>query len=80
MDLFQHVDGGYRRRVRTWATAFATMVFLWQRGSRFFMANDPTLVDGRGSLKDFYVRDRRGTLPATGDPLRSVPRCLSRAC
>src|SRR3954468_20940665 len=44
-DLFMHVDGGYRRRARTWATAFAALMFLWQRGSRFFMANDPTLVD-----------------------------------
>ncbi|MFJ9019181.1 metal-dependent hydrolase [Streptomyces sp. NPDC102259] len=78
-DLFTHVDGGYRRRVRTWATAFAALVFLWQRGIRFFMENDPTLTDGRASFKDFYVRGRRGTLPATGDLLRSVPRYLSRA-
>ncbi|MGW0871621.1 metal-dependent hydrolase [Streptomyces sp. NPDC002740] len=78
-DLFTHVDGGYRRRVRTWATAFAALLFLWQRGTRFFMENDPTLVDGRASFKDFYVRGRRGTLPATGDLLRSVPRYLSRA-
>jgi len=33
-DLFLHVDGGYRRRVRTWATAFTALVFLWQRGAR----------------------------------------------
>jgi predicted metal-dependent hydrolase len=78
-DLFTHLDGGYRRRVRTWATAFAALVFLWQRGTRFFMENDPTLTDGRASFKDFYVRGRRGTLPATGDLLRSVPRYLSRA-
>jgi predicted metal-dependent hydrolase len=78
-DLVMHVDGSYRRRVRTWATAFTALVFLWQRGSRFFMANDPTLVDGRASFKDFYASGRKGTLPATGDLLRSVPRYLSRA-
>ncbi|MFF4897254.1 metal-dependent hydrolase [Streptomyces sp. NPDC001068] len=77
-DVFQHVDGGYRRRVRTWATAFAAIVFLWQRGARFFMANDPTLDEGRARLRDFHLAGRRGTLPATGDMLRSVPRYLSR--
>lgn len=78
-DLFMHVDGSYRRRARTWATAFAALMFLWQRGSRFFMANDPTLVDAHVSFKDFYVAGKRGTLPATGDMLRSIPRYLSRA-
>jgi predicted metal-dependent hydrolase len=43
------------------------------------MANDPTLVDAHASIKDFYVAGRRGTLPATGDMLRSIPRYLSRA-
>ena len=50
-DLFMHVDGDYRRRARTWATAFSALVFLWQRGARFFMENDPTLVDGKASFK-----------------------------
>jgi predicted metal-dependent hydrolase len=42
------------------------------------MENDPTLVDGRASFTAFYVRGRRGTLPATGALLRSIPRYLSR--
>src|ERR1700756_1571392 len=54
-DLFMHLDGGYRRRARTWATAFTAIVFLWQRGARFFMANDPTLIEGRARFKDFYL-------------------------
>ncbi|MGW1064574.1 metal-dependent hydrolase [Streptomyces aureus] len=78
-DLFQHVDGSYRRRARTWATAFTALVFLWQRGARFFMENDPTLLDGRASLKDFYTGGKRGVLPPTGDLLKSVPRYLSRS-
>ncbi|MER7839164.1 metal-dependent hydrolase [Streptomyces sp. NPDC096040] len=77
-DLFQHVDGSYRRRVRTWATAFTAIVFLWQRGARFFMANDPTLLEGRARLRDFCLAGRRGTLPATGDMLKSIPRYLGR--
>ncbi|MFH0520248.1 metal-dependent hydrolase [Streptomyces sp. M41] len=78
-DLFMHLDGGYRRRVRTWAAAFTALVFLWQRGARFFMENDPTLIDGKATLKDFYVRGRRGTLPTVEDMLKSIPRYLSRA-
>ncbi|MEU4090433.1 metal-dependent hydrolase [Streptomyces aureus] len=78
-DLFQHVDGSYRRRARTWATAFTALVFLWQRGARFFMENDPTLLDGRASFKDFYTGGKRGVLPPTGDLLKSVPRYLSRS-
>jgi predicted metal-dependent hydrolase len=77
-DLFMHVDGGYRRRVRTWALAFSALVFLWQRGARFFMENDPTLVDGKASFKEFRRSGRRGTLPTTGAMLKSIPRYLSR--
>ncbi|GAA1530193.1 metal-dependent hydrolase [Streptomyces albidochromogenes] len=77
-ELFMHVDGGYRRRVRTWATAFTALVFLWQRGSRFFMENDPTLLEGRATVRDLVRRGREGVLPATGDIIRSVPRYLSR--
>ena len=51
-DLFVHLDGGYRRRVRTWATAFTALVFLWQRGTRYFMAHDPSLTDGKAAFGD----------------------------
>ncbi|WP_381564261.1 metal-dependent hydrolase [Streptomyces eurythermus] len=78
-ELFTHLDGSYRRRVRTWATAFTALVFLWQRGARFFMANDPTLTGGKATFKDFHDRGRQGLLPGTGDMLRSIPRYLSRA-
>ncbi|MET9516603.1 metal-dependent hydrolase [Streptomyces sp. NPDC002994] len=77
-ELFLHVDGSYRRRVRTWATAFTALVFLWQRGSRFFMENDPTLLEGKATFKDLVRGGRQGVLPATGDIIRSVPRYLSR--
>ncbi|MDH6698058.1 metal-dependent hydrolase [Streptomyces griseoviridis] len=78
-ELFLHVDGDYRRRVRTWATAFGALMFLWQRGIRFFMANDPTQVAGKASVKDFYLRGRSGTLPATGEIVKSIPRYLARS-
>ncbi|MFF3276968.1 metal-dependent hydrolase [Streptomyces chrestomyceticus] len=77
-DLFMHVDGGYRRRVRTWATAFSALVFLWQRGTRFFMENDPSLPDGKASFREFFRAGRQGVLPAPGAMARSIPQYLSR--
>ncbi|MBB5933343.1 metal-dependent hydrolase [Streptomyces zagrosensis] len=77
-DLFQHVDGSYRRRARTWATAFAALVFLWQRGIRFFMEHDPTLLNGKASLREFLRAGREGVLPRTGAIARSIPAYLSR--
>ncbi|QES50432.1 metal-dependent hydrolase [Streptomyces venezuelae] len=77
-DLFMHVDGSYRRRARTWATAFGALVFLWQRGARFFMENDPTLTNGRASLGQFVRAGRQGTLPSTPAMLRSIPTYLAR--
>ncbi|MFG2720361.1 metal-dependent hydrolase [Streptomyces sp. NPDC048416] len=78
-ELFMHVDGGYRRRVRTWATGFAALAFLWQRGARFFMANDPAPEVGRASFKEFYRAGRNGMLPSTPSMLKSIPRYLSRS-
>ncbi|MFJ9768679.1 metal-dependent hydrolase [Streptomyces erythrochromogenes] len=77
-DLFMHVDGGYRRRARTWATAFSALVFLWQRGVRFFMENDPHLVDGKASFGQFFIAGQQGVLPSTGSMLKSIPKYLSR--
>ncbi|MFI5803046.1 metal-dependent hydrolase [Streptomyces sp. NPDC051561] len=80
-ELFQHVDGSYRRRARTWATAFTALVFMWQRGSRFFMANDPTLKgeEGKATLTDFVRSGRQGVLPSPGAMAKSIPRYLSRS-
>lgn len=78
-ELFMHLDGGYRRRARTWALAFSALVFLWQRGIRFFMENDPSLLDPKASFADFVRKGRQGMLPSTPAMLRSIPRYLSRA-
>ncbi|WP_338695882.1 metal-dependent hydrolase [Streptomyces sp. Q6] len=81
-ELFQHIDGSYRRRARTWATAFTALVFLWQRGTRFFMENDPTLPDDEArkvGWRDFHRSGRQGVLPSTGAMVRSIPRYLSRS-
>ncbi|MGA5564799.1 metal-dependent hydrolase [Streptomyces platensis] len=78
-DLFVHLDGGYRRRVRTWATAFTALVFLWQRGTRFFLAHDPSPDGATASFREFVRAGRRGVLPTTGAMARSIPQYLSRS-
>ncbi|MER6198669.1 metal-dependent hydrolase [Streptomyces sp. NPDC001586] len=78
-DLFMHVDGNYRRRARTWATAFTALVFLWQRGVRFFMENDPHLdAAAKASFGQFFRAGRQGVLPTSGAMLKSIPKYLSR--
>lgn len=77
-DLFMHVDGNYRRRARTWATAFTALVFLWQRGSRYFMEHDPERPGSKASFGQFHRAGRKGTLPSTGAMLKSIPTYLSR--
>ncbi|WP_329277928.1 metal-dependent hydrolase [Streptomyces sp. NBC_01451] len=77
-DLFTHVDGGYGRRVRTWLTGLLALFFLWQRGVRFFMANDPAPNLRKPTFRGFYVRGKRGLLPSTRAMARSVPRYLAR--
>ncbi|MER7761356.1 metal-dependent hydrolase [Streptomyces sp. NPDC097619] len=78
-ELFMHVDGSYRRRARTWAAGFGALVFLWQRGARFFMENDPTLTGAKASVAQFVRDGQQGVLPSTPAMLRSIPRYLSRA-
>ncbi|MEV7444712.1 metal-dependent hydrolase [Streptomyces sp. NPDC091204] len=78
-DLFMHVDGNYRRRARTWATAFTALVFLWQRGVRFFMESDPHLdAATKASFGQFFRAGRQGVLPTSGAMLKSIPKYLSR--
>ena len=76
-ELFMHVDGGYRRRVRTWATAFSALVFLWQRGVRFFMDERPALRWSAGRASGVPPRGPRGCCPHPVHA-KSVPRYLSR--
>ncbi len=78
-EVFMHLDGDYKKRVRTWATAFSALVWLWQRGVRFFMTNDPTVLRGDAHWKDFFQRARGGLLPSAGAILGAAPRYLRRS-
>ncbi|MGX1407785.1 putative metal-dependent hydrolase/ferredoxin-NADP reductase [Streptomyces ambofaciens] len=65
-DLFVHVDGDYARRVRTWATAFTALVFLWQ-------ARDQVL---HGERPD--ARRRPGRVPGLPPARPAGPAALDR--
>src|SRR4051794_41853245 len=41
-DLFQHLDGRYARRARTMVIVTPVLAWVFLRGTRFLMANDPT--------------------------------------
>ena len=46
-DLFQHMDGRYSRRVRTYLVSSAVLIFLWGRGVQHLMTHDPGLARRR---------------------------------
>ena len=82
-DVFQHLDGGYGRRQRTMAIVFPTMAWLWVRGVKFFLANDPELTPAQRRAAEPHLRDwvragRADLVPAPKMLLAAVPRYLRR--
>ncbi|TQL66898.1 hypothetical protein FB381_0767 [Nocardioides albertanoniae] len=60
-DVFQHVDGRYSRRVRTYLLGGTALLVLWWRGAGYLMRNDPTPLDpeqAEGSRLDPVKRPR----------------------
>nr|WP_246062393.1 metal-dependent hydrolase [Haloactinospora alba] len=76
-DLYTHVDGRYSRRVVAYGAATAAMAYLWVRGVRFLMANDPAL--GRRAKprwRDILRTGRAGLTPSLGHLARALPGYL----
>ncbi len=46
-DVYNHIDGRYWRRIRTYAVGATLLFSLWWRGVKFMMANDPTVPAGK---------------------------------
>ncbi|MEU0180083.1 metal-dependent hydrolase [Streptomyces sp. NPDC006207] len=61
-DLFTHLDGRYRHRVRAHLVAFPVLLYWWVRGLRCLMAEDPVGA-GKPRWRDWYRGARRGLLP-----------------
>lgn len=75
-DLYQHIDGRYRRRIRSHIIMLPLLIWLWARGMRVLMASDPLLRAQPGRKAeprwiDWWRAGRRGILPSTGALLRS---------
>jgi uncharacterized protein len=76
-DLFMHVDGRYFRRVRTMLIAGPVLGWLWVRGTKYLMANDPALRHrAKPRWRDWFRHGRRGLVPAPAEVLRAIPAYL----
>ncbi|GAB3496308.1 metal-dependent hydrolase [Amycolatopsis cihanbeyliensis] len=72
-DVYQHLDGRYLRRVRSMALVTPMLVWVFIRGTRYLLRNDPTLRGGRKARwREFFRAGRRGTLPTTRELLREI--------
>jgi predicted metal-dependent hydrolase len=74
-DVFEHLAGGYLRRVETMLVSSLAMTYLWVRGTRFFMANDPS-HPSRATWRGVFRAGRQGRLPTVAMIARSIPRYL----
>lgn len=50
-DLFTHLDGSYRRRVRSWIIASVGLAILWTKGTAYLMSVDPELSTDRRRIR-----------------------------
>ncbi|SEM44355.1 MULTISPECIES: metal-dependent hydrolase [Rhodococcus] len=82
-DVMRYFDKRESRRLRTQLVATPVLVYLWVRGTRFLMANDPELAHWaparrRPRLSDFRAAGRRGVLPTSTDLVRRMSRYFRR--
>ncbi|KGN32112.1 metal-dependent hydrolase [Knoellia sinensis KCTC 19936] len=78
-DVYQYVDGGYARRVRTAIVASAGLLTLWLWASRFLYVNDPRIERPRRPMPLAFIRSaRRGLIPGIGFVLREIPPYVRR--
>ncbi len=76
-DVYMHVDGRYLRRARTYAVGATALCYLWVRGVRFLLANDPTLDRPvRARWRDLVNSARKGLTPSYLDVVGCAWRYL----
>lgn len=64
-DVFMHVDGRYVRRARTYVVGATALGYLWVRGVRFLLAEDPTLdAPVKARWRDLVRTARKGLTPS----------------
>lgn len=65
-DAYQHVDGGYFRRVRTAGIAVVGLALLWFTTAAFLYRNDDTVQRRRAWPFAYLSAARRGLVPGLG--------------
>jgi len=83
-DLMRYFDKRESRRLRTQLVASPAIVYLWVRGTRFLMANDPELAQWaphrrKPHLSDYLAAGRRGVLPGPRELAVRMGRYFSRS-
>jgi predicted metal-dependent hydrolase len=64
-DVYTHVDGRYLRRARTYVVGATALGYLWIRGVRYLMAQDPTLDSSvKARWRDLVLTARKGITPS----------------
>lgn len=82
-DVMRYFDKRESRRLRTQLIATPAIVYLWVRGTRFLMANDPELASWaphrrKPHWSDFWAAGRRGVLPGTKEVVVRMGRYFGR--
>lgn len=75
-DTYQHIHGNWARRAAAMALVAPTMAWLWIRGVRFLMENDPKLP-GSPRWRDFRRAVRAELSPSGREILSAIPRFLT---
>jgi len=79
-DLYMHLDGDYRRRVRSHILILPALVLLWAEGIRHLMGNDPTLLNSglTPRWRDWSRAASKDLLPSPRHTVRTYRSYLRR--
>ena len=81
-DVMRYFDKRESRRIRTQMIVTPVIVWLWVRGTRFLMRNDPELAQWsahrrKPHLTDFFAAGKRGTLPTARELVKRMSTYFS---
>ncbi|MFJ6260444.1 metal-dependent hydrolase [Rhodococcus erythropolis] len=83
-DVMRYFDKRETRRIRTQILVTPAIVWLWIRGTRFLMRNDPELAAQapsrrRPHLSDFIAAGKRGTVPTSFELVKRMSTYFSKS-
>ncbi len=83
-DVMRYFDKRESRRIRTQLIVTPVIVWLWVRGTRFLMRNDPELAPWsehrrKPHLSDFLAAGKRGTLPTAWELTKRMSTYFTRS-